>query len=192
MDIKISHLAVTKRTAPESSARFRIDSRSVDRHQRMLPPGKRRGKKLGTFLRTQRKNLLELRAALVDSMTGIAREARQEKPDSSALSTHPGDAGSDACERDFVLSLLSQGADALLEIDEALARIETGTYGTCEMSGRPIPLPRLRSVPFARLTVECQAKIEHERRLFPRARAFPSPFSVADDEQRDEPTEASD
>lgn len=186
MDSKILQLAVTKQTTPESAARFRVDSSSVDRGQSKAPPEKRRGKKLGAFLRAQRKNLLELRAALVDSMTGIAREARQEKPDSSAFATDPGDAGSDACARDFVLSLLSQGTDALLEIDEALARIKTGTYGTCEMSGRPIPLPRLRSVPFARFTVECQAKIEQKRRLFPRARAFPSPFSVADDEETTE------
>jgi len=144
-------------------------------------PRKRTGKKLDAFLRTQQENLLELRAALVASMNGIARETRLEKADSSAFSNHSGDAASDACDRDFVLSLLSQGTDALQQIDEALERIEMGTYGTCEMSGRPIPIPRLKAIPFARFTVECQAKIEKKRALSV-AQTFPSPFSVADEE----------
>ncbi|MGC3989400.1 MAG: hypothetical protein QM796_06925 [Chthoniobacteraceae bacterium] len=46
---------------------------------------------------------------------------------------HQADAGSDAYDRDFALSLLSQEQDALYEIDEALKRIDHGTYGVCEM-----------------------------------------------------------
>ncbi len=168
MDVKISHRTVTQiRTEPSVPLRIdskQINSPSIDRPQRKIPYRRQRGK-LSGFFQAQRKNLLELRASLVDSLSGIAREARQDKSDSSALSTHSADAGSDACDRDFVLSLLSQGTDALLEIDEALTRIDAGTYGTCEMSGRPIPLPRLRTIPFARFTVECQAKIENQRRL---------------------------
>jgi RNA polymerase-binding transcription factor DksA len=57
---------------------------------------------------------------------------------------HQADAGSDAYDRDFALSLLSQEQDALYEIDEALKRIELGTYGKCEMSGKPISQPGWR------------------------------------------------
>ena len=59
---------------------------------------------------------------------------------------HQADAGSDAYDRDFALSLLSQEQDALYEIDQALKRIELGTYGVCEMSGKQFP-PRV-SRPF--------------------------------------------
>ena len=48
------------------------------------------------------------------------------------------------------------------EIDAALQRIEEGSYGICEMSGRPIPVARLRAIPFARFTVECQTRIEEQ------------------------------
>ncbi len=144
---------------------------------------KRKGKALNAFLRGQQAKLLELRAALVSSMNGIARETRLEKADSSALSTHNGDAGSDACDRDFVLSLLSQDTSALFEIDAALQRIETGSYGICEMSGRPIPVARLRALPFARFTVECQTRIEEQRKLLRNPRLFASPFAVADEEE---------
>ena len=126
---------------------------------------------------------VRVRAALVSSMNGIARETRLEKADSSALSTHDGDAGSDACDRDFVLSLLSQDTDALFEIDAALQRIEAGSYGICEMSGRPIPVARLRALPFARFTVECQTRIEAQRKLFRKPRLFVSPFAVPHEER---------
>lgn len=150
------------------------------------PRQKRKGKTLNAFLRGQQAKLIELRAALVSSMNGIARETRLEKADSSALSTHNGDAGSDACDRDFVLSLLSQETDALFEIDAALQRIEEGSYGICEMSGRPIRLARLRAIPFARFTVECQTRVEEERKLFRNPGLFASPFAIAEEEESDE------
>ncbi len=169
-----------------------IPSDSVENHPIVdWRPGEARAKKrpakpLTAFHRTQRENLLELRAALVNSMYGIAQETRNETADKSALSTHQGDAGSDAYDRDFALSLLSEGANALLEIDNALGRIERGTYGICEMSGRPIPLPRLRAVPFARFTVECQAEIEKRKKVSRFPGIFASPFAVANDEEGQE------
>ena len=51
----------------------------------------------------------------------------------------------------------------LSEIEQALARIDNGTYGICEMSYKVIPIPRLEAIPFARLTVECQAQWEKEK-----------------------------
>ena len=178
MDLATSNPAVTAQSTSVSLGRFAADS--AENHPAPdWRPGATRGEKrtagakpLTAFLRTQRDNLLELRAALVSSMYGIALETRDEAADKSALSTHPGDAGSDAYDRDIALSLLSEGANALLEIDEALGRIDRGTYGICEMSGRSIPLPRLRAVPFARFTVECQAEIEKRKKLTRPPRIF--------------------
>jgi RNA polymerase-binding transcription factor DksA len=123
-------------------------------------------------------------------MAGVARETRADNSESSPFSTHNGDAGSDACDRDFALSLLSQERNALFEIDQALQRIELGIYGTCEMSGQPIPVSRLEAIPFARFTVEWQSEIEKRRRLFHDEQSFPSPFAVADEEETDEPDQS--
>src|SRR6266436_5872450 len=91
-----------------------------------------------------------------------AKKSAARKPrtarEASAFGMHQADAGSDAYDRDFALSLLSQEQDALYEIDQALKRIELGTYGKCEMSGKPIPHARLEAIPFARFTVECQSQ----------------------------------
>jgi len=137
-----------------------------------------REKKLDPFVRKQKQNLLQLRDAVVDSMAGVAQgtlRSRAEGSEASAFGMHQADAGSDAYDRDFALSLLSQEQDALYEIDEALKRIEVGTYGKCEMSGKPIPRARLEAIPFARFTVECQSQLEKQSKA---ARMRPSVTSL--------------
>src|SRR5215213_3197765 len=117
-------------------------------------------RRLDPFVRGQKDKLLQLRDAMVDSMAGVAKDnlrSRAEGSEASAFGMHQADAGSDAYDRDFALSLLSQEQDALYEIEEALKRIESGTYGICEMSGKPISHARLEAIPFARFTVECQS-----------------------------------
>lgn len=117
------------------------------------------------FLRSQKQKLLDLRDTLVDQMNGVARDSLgrgEEGSDSSAFGMHQADAGSDAYDRDFALNILSQEQDALHEIEEALVRIEAGTYGVCEGSGVMIPLARLEAMPFARCTVDFQERLDQE------------------------------
>ncbi len=119
------------------------------------------------FLEIQRKRLLDLRDHILDQMQDVAQDSLRSRPEGSAASAfgmHQADAGSDAYEKDFALSLLSQEQDALYEIEEALKRIEDGTYGICEMTQQAIPKARLEAIPFARFTVECQSKLERENR----------------------------
>ncbi len=117
------------------------------------------------FVQKQRQRLLDLRDDLVDAVSGMARDTIRNAPEGSEASgsgQHQGDAGSDAYDRDFALSVLAKEQDALYEIEQALRRIQAGSYGICEMSSRKIPQARLEAIPFARLTVECQAQWEKE------------------------------
>lgn len=117
------------------------------------------------FVQKQRQRLLDLRDELVDAMSGMTRDTIRNAPEGSEASgsgQHQGDAGSDAYDRDFALSVLAKEQDALYEIEQALQRIKKGSYGICEMSSRKIPQARLEAIPFARLTVECQAQWEKE------------------------------
>jgi RNA polymerase-binding transcription factor DksA len=121
--------------------------------------------KLTIFEKKQRQRLLDLRDQITDSMYGIQNDTIKngsEGSDTSGSGMHQGDAGSDAYDRDFALNMLSKEANALGEIEEALQRLELGTYGICEESGAKIPHPRLEAMPFARLTVERQAAKERE------------------------------
>jgi RNA polymerase-binding transcription factor DksA len=120
--------------------------------------------KMTPFLKKQKQRLVELRDAYLNSIQGVASETiRNEGGDSSAFGMHQADAGSDAYDRDFALSLLGKEQDALYEINEALKRIETGTYGLCEGTGVQIPEERLEAMPFARYSVTYQEKIERSQ-----------------------------
>jgi len=107
-------------------------------------------------------NLLDLHARLRDQMSGLAKESQSEM---ESYSLHMGDSGTDNFDRDFALSLLSSDQDALYEIEEALKRIEKGTYGVCELTNKPIPRARLDAIPWARFTVEARAQLEKEGAL---------------------------
>ena len=138
-----------------------------------------------TFLRKQKEKLLALRDGMLDSMAGVAKDnlrSRAEGNEASAFGMHQADAGSDAYDRDFALSLLSQEQDALYEIEEALKRIEAGTYGICEISGKAIPHARLEAIPFARFTVECQSQIEKQRKASRVRQPVTSLFGLTDEE----------
>ena len=140
------------------------------------------------FLAKQRDRLLTLKDTLLDSMNGVAKDSlrsRAEGSEASAFGMHQADAGSDAYDRDFALSLLSQEQDSLYEIDEALKRIDSGSYGICEMSGKPILHARLEALPFTRYTVECQAEIEKRNRYSRVRQPVASLFGLGEDEGGD-------
>ena len=154
-------------------------------HELLSTKNNNKQKKLDPFVRGQKEKLLQLRDAMVDSMAGVAKDnlrSRAEGSEASAFGMHQADAGSDAYDRDFALSLLSQEQDALYEIDQALKRIELGTYGVCEMSGKPISHARLEAIPFARFTVECQSQLEKQNKASRVRQSVTSLFGLTEED----------
>ena len=177
--VKAARRTKTTRRSPKSR-RQTIESPAV------LLGLNHRERKLDPFIRKQKEKLLQLRDAMVDSMAGVAQgtlRSRAEGSEASAFGMHQADAGSDAYDRDFALSLLSQEQDALYEIDQALKRIEVGTYGKCEMSGKPIPHARLEAIPFARFTVQCQSQLEKQNKASRVRQSVTSLFGLTDEER---------
>ena len=73
---------------------------------------------------------------------------------------HPGDTASETFERQKDLAL-NQNIDGMLaQIEDALKKIEEGTFGTCSRCGKPISPARLEALPYATLCVDCQARVE--------------------------------
>jgi RNA polymerase-binding transcription factor DksA len=143
---------------------------------------------LDRFMRSQKEKLLQLRKEVTQSRARDNRGAFLELSEASPLGTHPADAGSDAYHCDFALNLLSHARDGLYEIDQALRRIESGTYGICEMSGQSIPRERLEAIPWARFTVECQSQIEKKSKALLLSRRV-MPFASIENEEGEEPQE---
>ena len=66
------------------------------------------------------------------------------------------DAGQAAAERANLLTLVRSLRDTLSDVEQALARMDAGTYGTCERCGQPIDEERLEALPAARLCMTCK------------------------------------
>jgi RNA polymerase-binding transcription factor DksA len=171
--------------APSKLRREKATPNRAPKTQATILGTNHKERKLDPFTRAQKQRLLQLRDAMVDSMAGVAQDtlrSRAEGSEASAFGMHQADAGSDAYDRDFALSLLSQEQDALYEIDQALKRIELGTYGICEMSGKPIPHARLEAIPFARFTVECQSQLEKQSKQSRVRQSVTSLFGLTEEE----------
>jgi RNA polymerase-binding transcription factor DksA len=96
------------------------------------------------------------------------------------------DAASDESERSLSLVTATATHDIIHEVLAAIRRIERGTYGICELTGKPIETPRLQAIPWTRYSLEGQRELENSgngRRL-----ALPSLHSLAEAETSSEPS----
>jgi RNA polymerase-binding transcription factor DksA len=105
----------------------------------------------------QRVRLLKLREDLSKEIQQLTAEACEEIPN---YSMHMADAATDSFNRDLMLGLVSFEQEGLYEIDAALERIEDGTYGICELTGKPIPWERLEAIPWTRFSLEAENQLE--------------------------------
>jgi RNA polymerase-binding transcription factor DksA len=115
------------------------------------------------------RRLSQMRDILVNRKSDLVKDATEEQP---AFSLHMADAGTDSFDRDFALSRISSEQDAVYEIDEALMRIRRGTYGICELTGKPIERHRLEAIPWTRFSAETEKLLEKEGQVR-RARLAP-------------------
>ncbi len=108
----------------------------------------------------------EFRKRLEDAREQLVRTVAVTGEELASLEDQPGDPLEDVPVLDVADTLSRlEGRERrqLDEVNAALGRLESGTYGVCEQCSRPIPLARLRAMPSARYCVECQA-IEERRR----------------------------
>ena len=114
---------------------------------------------------TARKLLEEERSRLEDVKSsaelGTLEESERESyQELSAVDQHTGDLGTATFEREKADSIRNSVEAQLADVEHALARLESGTYGICEMCGKTIPDERLKARPAARFCIDDQAKVE--------------------------------
>lgn len=112
-----------------------------------------------------RQMLLEKRKEILKNVNEIEDEAlkksRQDATgDLSSMPIHMADLGTDNYEQEFALGLMDSERNLIKEIDDALERIEQGTYGICECTGKQITKARLEAQPWARYCVEYARTLE--------------------------------
>jgi RNA polymerase-binding protein DksA len=92
-----------------------------------------------------------------NSLENLESNANDEN---SAASHHQGDIGTEEEEREKFFIMLEKEADKLDEITAALGRIDRGTYGICEDTGKKIPKGRLEALPYTRYSIEAEQSRE--------------------------------
>lgn len=78
---------------------------------------------------------------------------------SSSADNHLADTASETYDRELDEGIEEDAKERLREVDAALERIESGTYGTCSVCGKPIPLERLEAVSWTTLCIEDARKL---------------------------------
>ncbi|MEM6473689.1 MAG: TraR/DksA family transcriptional regulator [Planctomycetota bacterium] len=107
-----------------------------------------------------RSALLKRRDALVRSALGDLR-VLQGRPSKTGDVL---DAVADNVQSELNSQLLEVESRELAAIDDAIERLDCGTYGNCEACGKPIPLARLRAVPHAKLCIGCHREVERRNK----------------------------
>jgi len=97
------------------------------------------------------------------SRENLRKNLRAESGELSGYSTHMADMASDEIELAMNLRMLAAEEDILQELDDALSRIENGTYGECESCGGSIGKARLMAKPFASMCIDCRQRQEMGR-----------------------------
>ncbi|HMN41796.1 MAG TPA: TraR/DksA C4-type zinc finger protein [Phycisphaerales bacterium] len=108
-----------------------------------------------------REILLRKRNELIGDVAHMEDEAlRQNSGSLSNLPQHMAEQGSDTCEQSLSLDLAQVDRRLIKEIDEAIRRIDDGTYGICLRTGKRISADRLAEVPWAKYTIEAAREME--------------------------------
>lgn len=113
------------------------------------------------LLLEKKKQLLEEMGILLDSH--VSTTVKDATGDLSSYSYHMADQGTDNMERELGFMFASKSGRLVYHIDEALHRMEKGTYGKCVACGKQISKARLTAVPHARLCIDCKSA-EEERK----------------------------
>jgi DnaK suppressor protein len=110
-------------------------------------------------LETYKALLLQLQREVSGDIHSLENDAFATDGDRLSVD-NPADIGSESFAQEFSLELLQRDEATLGEIQEALGRVDAGTFGLCEGCDEPIPKARLNAVPHARFCVACQRKSE--------------------------------
>lgn len=112
-----------------------------------------------------KKMLLQERARIHEEMESVEQDisyddTRTGQSELADYDQHPADAATDTFMKERDLAIVDSFRETIGRIDEALGKLERGTYGECDRCGREIPAERLDAVPHAIYCVECQDIVE--------------------------------
>jgi len=124
-----------------------------------MPAKKLDDKKLDYY----KKILMKLKDDFVHDINNMSKNPGSQNGDSGDVSghvLHMADVATDMYDREFNLGLASNEREVLHKIELALKRIEKKSFGACGECDKPIPVARLKALPYTETCLKCQEKIE--------------------------------
>lgn len=120
------------------------------------------------ILAALKKRLLDIQEEMTGKVASLQRDSLSQSPreqsgDLSGYSIHQADTASDSYDREIALSIASREQELLNDVETALAKMQAGDYGTCELCSSPIDETRLQALPYARLCRQCKEHQENSR-----------------------------
>ncbi len=113
--------------------------------------------------------LIERREHVQGELDRLQEEIRalgvDQEIERGGLGNHMADDGSNVSEQERILTLSNDLQDMLHQANDALERLDRGTYGDCERCGKPINPERLEAFPWVRYCIECQTIVEREQNM---------------------------
>ncbi len=126
-----------------------------------MPLTKEQLKQCRRFLLTERERVVsEFKSLTQDA----AKSPRDASGDLSGYAVHMADMATDSHERELSMNVASSEQAVIYQIDDALRRLEDGTYGVCQQCEKAIAMSRLKAVPHATHCVDCQRLKEQKDR----------------------------
>ena len=107
-------------------------------------------------LQDERARVQEALDYLHEENAGLLEDEREEIPSDN----HPADVATSTVDREIDQTLEENEERVLAAIDDALKRIEDGTFGTCRTCGQPIAIERLEALPYTTQCIDCKRKEE--------------------------------
>jgi len=115
-----------------------------------------------------RQLLITERAKLAGEIKAIAQETakspRDASGDLSAYTVHMADMAADTYERELSMNIVSSEQELLYQIDDALKRLDDGSFGVCQQCNQPVSMSRLKAVPYASMCISCQRAKEQKHK----------------------------
>ena len=114
-----------------------------------------------------KKLLIQIREGISGDISHITKEnlksQKESSGDLSGYSLHMADMASDSYDRELSLNIAGGEQEIVYDIDDALKRIEEGSFGQCISCSKKIPQKRLNAVPYAKYCIQCKSKEEKNK-----------------------------
>jgi len=151
---------VKRKKAKVKVAKPRVGKISAKKKQKKI--GKRQLKAYREMLLKEKERITgEIQHINKDTLN---RSQRDASGDISGYTYHMADVATDSYDREFSLGLANNEREILYEVNEALKKVEDGSYGNCLECAKPITKKRLKAVPYTKFCIKCQSILETNKK----------------------------